>query len=444
VGRGRKKLPDTPFEVEIIGLGDGGLGLVEHDGRRLRVYDALPGERVRARYLFGRAFRGKVETLEVLDASPDRVAPRCPHFGVCSACSLQHASVDAQLRHKQAALLARLGDAGVTPGAVYAPLVGEAWNYRRKARLSVRLVPAKGRVLVGFRERNGKFVADMQECHVLRGEIGNALRELAQLLGSLDCRGDIPQLEVACGDGCCALVLRHLVELSASDRLRLTEFEERTGIRFYLQSAGPDSVRPLLPGGAPLEYAANGLRFQFEPLDFVQVNGALNREMIARALELLDPQPGEQVLDLFCGLGNFSLPLATRAAGVIALEGSQAMVERGRDNAALNGLQNVEFRCADLYEATAEGSPWGGAEFDKVLLDPPRTGAPELLPWIEKSGARKVLYVSCNPDTLACDAGVLAGELGFRLAGAGVMDMFPHTPHSEAIALFVRGEGPGP
>jgi 23S rRNA (uracil1939-C5)-methyltransferase len=339
--------------------------------------------------------------------------------------------------------LSRLEDAGVKPGDVYEPLVGEAWNYRRKARLSVRLVKAKGRVLVGFRERNGKFVADMHECHVLRGEIGKSLPELARLLEALDCRGEIPQLEVACGDGCCALVLRHLVDLSESDLSQLTDFAELTGIRIYLQSGGPDSVRPLSAGGPPLQYSVGGLLFQFEPLDFVQVNGALNRAMIARTLELLDPQPDEQVLDLFCGLGNFSLPLATRAAGVIALEGSQNMVERGRDNAALNSLENVEFRCADLYEAAGKVSPWGAAEFDKVLLDPPRSGALELLPWIEKCGAQKVLYISCNPVTLARDAGVLAGELGFSLAGAGVMDMFPHTPHSEAIALFVRGKGSG-
>jgi 23S rRNA (uracil1939-C5)-methyltransferase len=259
------------------------------------------------------------------------------------------------------------------------------------------------------------------------------------LLESLDCRSDVPQLEIACGDGCCALVLRHLVDLTDSDLSNLTGFEERTGIRIHLQAGGPGSVRPLSPGRPPLEYAVDGLRFQFEPLDFVQVNGALNRKMVARALELLDPQPGEQVLDLFCGLGNFSLPLARRAAGVTAVEGSRAMVERGRDNAALNGLENAEFLCADLYEATAEGSPWGTGAFDKVLLDPPRSGALELLPWIERCGAERVLYISCNPDTLARDAGVLAGELGFRLEGAGIMDMFPHTPHSEAIALFHRG-----
>lgn len=441
MGRRRKKLSDQPFEVDILSLDPKGLGVAEHEGKQVKVFDALPGERVMARYLFGRSFRGKAETLEILRASDDRVEPRCPHFGVCSACSLQHMSVDAQLAYKQATLLDQLKRVGeVEPGVLYQPLDAHAWNYRRKARLSVRDVAGKQRVLVGFRERNGRFVADMAECHILRREVADILPELARLLETMDCRAEIPQVEVACGDGSSVLIIRHLVELSEQDQLRLRDFSRQTGIGLYLQPGGPDSIHLLVPDEYQLEYEIGemGLRFQFQPLDFLQVNGALNQLMIDRALELLDPRPEDVVLDLFCGLGNFTLPLATRAGSVKGVEGSPAMVERARKNANLNGLENVSFESADLYQSSRDRPPWGGTKFDKVLLDPPRTGALELLPWIAACGAEKVLYISCNPETLARDAGVLVQELGFELGGAGIMNMFPHTPHSEAIALFER------
>lgn len=443
MGRSRKKLPDQPFEVDIIAVDAKGLGVAEHEGKRLQVFDALPGERVQARYLFGRSFRGKAETLEVLSASGDRSAPRCPHFGVCSACSLQHMSVPAQLDHKQAALLMQLRDVGrVEPQTVYAPLDGPAWNYRRKARLSVRDVAAKQRVLVGFRERNGRFVADMEQCHILRDEVASLLPGLARLLADMDGKAEIPQIEVACGDGQCALIIRHLAELTAADRQHLCEFAGLNGVGLYLQPGGPETVHLLAPEGFQLSYAIEqpALRFNFEPLDFLQVNGGLNQLMITRALELLEPQASDKVLDLFCGLGNFTLPLATRAASVTGVEGSEDMVLRARANAALNGLDNVAFHSADLYQQVASQPPWKAEKFDKVLLDPPRTGALDLLPWIAACGAGKVLYISCNPETLARDAAVLVHQLGFRLSGAGIMNMFPHTPHSEAIALFERAD----
>ena len=438
MGRNRRKLSDQPFEVEITSLDAKGLGLADHEGKTLRVFDALPGERIQARYMFGRSFRGKAETLEVLRASADRVAPRCPHFGVCSACSLQHLSMDAQLEFKQAAFLGELGD--VQPGEVYEPLAGPAWNYRRKARLSVRDVAAKERVLVGFRERNGKFVADMAECHVLRREAAGLLPGLARLLESMDGRTQIPQFEVACGDDQCAFILRHLAELSESDLQRLYEFSGQTGVGLYLQPGGPDTVQLLAPNDFQLEYRIEdpALRFYFEPLDFLQVNGGLNQLMVRRALELLEPGPEDSVLDLFSGLGNFTLPLATRAGSVTGVEGSEAMVERGRENASLNGLDNITFISADLYQPTGIETTWEPANLNKVLLDPPRGGALELLPRVAQTGATRVLYISCNPETLARDAGVLVHQFGFRLRGAGIMNMFPHTPHSEAIALFER------
>jgi 23S rRNA (uracil1939-C5)-methyltransferase len=348
--------------------------------------------------------------------------------------------MDAQLERKQSALLQALRAAGgVEPDQLYTPLDATHWNYRRKARLSVRDVPAKERVLIGFRERNARYVADMNECHILHPLIAHALPGLSRLLGTLDARATIPQIEVACGDERCALIMRHLEVLSDGDIDRLGEFARATGLGIYLQPAGPDSVKLLEPAGFQLEYALQplDLHFRFDPLDFVQVNGVLNQQMVMRALELLEPRAEDHILDLFCGLGNFTLPLALGAGRVTGLEGSAEMVERARDNAERNGLANVGFHIADLY-APGAAPPWPAAGYNKLLLDPPRSGALELLPWIGASGVTRVLYISCNADTLARDAGFLVNEHGFRLSGAGVMNMFPHTHHSEAIALFER------
>jgi len=440
MGRSRKKLSDQPFEVDIISLDAKGMGLAEHEGKKLRVFDALPGEKVLARYLFGRTQKGKAETLEVLQASTDRTQPRCPHFGYCGACSLQHLSMQAQLDRKQAALLHQLNITGhVEPARIYAPLCGPQWNYRRKARLSVRDVAAKERVLIGFRERDGRFVADMNECHILRSEVVDTLPKLSALIETLECRTTIPQIEVACGDEQCAMIIRHLEDLSTSDAERLGSFARETGVGIFLQAGGPDSVQLLGPEGFQLEFAIEplGLRFQFDPLDFIQVNGGLNQQMVMRALDLLDPQPGDNILDMFCGLGNFTLPLATRAAHVLGIEASEEMVARGGFNARLNGLENVKFLAADLYQ-TQDKAPWPTTNYNKILLDPPRSGALELLPWIAASTVDRALYISCNPETLARDADILVNKYGFSLQGAGILNMFPHTPHSEAIALFER------
>ena len=440
MGRRTKRLSDQPFEVEIQSLDAKGMGVTAHEEKRLRVYDALVGEKVSARYLFGRSQRGKAETLEVLERSPDRIEPRCPHFGYCGGCSLQHMSQDAQLRRKQEALLLHLQQTGnVQATEIYPVLLGPLWNYRRKARLSVRDVPAKERVLVGFRERNGRFVADMTECHVLRKEIAEMLPLLSQVLGELEVRSAVPQIEVACGDEQCALIIRHLEELSENDKQRLREFAREHNVALYLQSKGPDTVQLLAGLESALEYGIPklGLRFSFEPLDFLQVNSELNQDMVMRAMELLDPQADDKILDLFCGLGNFTLALATSAGQVTGVEGSEEMVGRGSANALLNDLDNVDFHAVDLYQAS-EVQPWPDGDYTKILLDPPRSGALELLPWIAASGVSRVLYISCNPETLARDAGVLVNEHGFELKGAGIMNMFPHTPHSEAIALFER------
>ena len=440
MGRKRKQPSDQPFELEIISLDSKGLGLAEYEGKKLRVFDALPGEKIIAKNLPGRSNRGRAETLEVLHAAAERVEARCPSFGYCGGCGLQHLSMNAQLAHKQAALLQTLrANGNVVPGLVYPPLDASHWNYRRKARLSVRDVPAKERVLIGFRERNARYVADMHECHILHPVIAAALPQLSALLGTLDARNSIPQIETACGDERCALIIRHLEAMSDGDVEKLQRFAAETGFGIYLQAAGPESVTLLAPAGFELEYAfpALGLSFRFGPLDFVQVNGGLNRAMVARALELLEPGAEDHILDLFCGLGNFTLPLALGAGRVTGLEGSADMVERARANARLNGLDNTSFHIADLYEPGA-APPWPATRYDKILLDPPRSGAQGLLPWIAASGAQRVLYISCNPETLATDAGILVNQHRFELIGAGVMNMFPHTHHSEAIALFER------
>lgn len=440
MGRSRKKLSDQPFELEIDSFDSKGLGLASFEEKTLHVFDALPGEKIIARNLFGRKNRGKAETLQVLRPSVDRVKARCPSFGNCGACSLQHMSMDAQLARKQAALLQSLHETGgVEPLHVFAPLDASHWNYRRKARLSVRDVKAKDRVLIGFRERNGRYVAEMDECHILHSTIADALPKLSSLIQTLDCRSSVPQVEVACGDVQCAMIIRHLEELSANDTESLRSFACEAGVGIFLQAAGPDSIALLEPAGFQLEYGFEqlDLRFQFEPLDFIQVNGELNQQMVIRALELLDPQAGDNILDLFCGLGNFTLALARAGGQMTGMEGSAEMVERARANAVLNGLVNAEFHIADLYQP-GDAPPWPSARYNKILLDPPRSGAEELLPWIAASGASRVLYISCNPETLARDAGILVRQHKFNFLGAGIMNMFPHTHHSEAIALFER------
>lgn len=450
MGRRRKQLSDIPFELDIESLDGKGLGRAQLEGKSLRVYDALPGEKVMVRNLFGRSQRGKVQTLEVLQAAPERVEPACPHFGLCGGCKLQHMSVEAQVERKQAALLEHLKTTGqVTPEEVYEPLTGHPWSYRRKARLSVRDVAAKGRVLVGFRERDGRFVADMTGCHILLPQIADALPKIAAMIESLDGRRTIPQIEVACGDDQAALVFRHLQDLSDADLEKLKDFGTATGLGIYLQSGGPGTVKLHAPDSFQLQYSIDALNltYQFEPMDFAQVNGPLNEAMVVRALELLQIQPHEHVLDLFCGLGNFTLAIARQAGQVTGIEGSEEMVKRGTDNARLNGLSNVSFHAVDLYQASDPNDAdvqndnaalWPAANYDSIMLDPPRSGALELLAKIAASSVKRVVYVSCNPETLARDAGILVNQYGFTLKGAGMMDMFPHTTHSEAIALLER------
>src|SRR5690348_1447233 len=433
-------MPQAIFETDISDLSHDGRGVAHVDGKAVFVADALPGERVCARIVRKHRHFNEAQTEEVLRASPQRVAPRCIHYGVCGGCALQHLETSAQIEAKQRVLaenFARIGK--VEPQRWLPPLTAEPWGYRRRGRLSVKHVPKKGKTLVGFRERDPRFVADLSRCEVLHPALGSKLDALGALLNSMEGAASIPQIEFAAGDGTLALVFRHLVPLSPDDRDKLIAFGREQDFVILLQPGGNDSVHALHPDHVQLHYRLDeyDLDLDFEPLDFVQVNPELNQRMIAHALQLLDPQPNDRLLDLFCGLGNFSLPIARRAGFVCGVEGDAGLIERARANAARNGIGNVEFVVGDLA-LDPRGAPWARAEWDKWLLDPPRTGAAGVLEHLPGKSVRRVVYVSCHPGSLARDAGTLVQRHGFKLAAAGVMDMFPHTAHVESIALFER------
>lgn len=437
----RKPVAPVERELDIVDLSHDGRGVARFEGKAVFVTGALPGERVIARQTLRRKNFDEAVTLQVLHASPDRVTPRCAHFGTCGGCVLQHLAPAAQVGAKQEILLENFERIGhVRPGRVLPPLTGEPWAYRRKARLGAKWVAKKDKALVGFRETDGRFIADLARCEVLVAPVGARIAELSALVGSLDAREQIAQVELSAGDEVVALVFRNLAPLSEEDRARLRAFGRSSGTTIYLQPGDNASVHPLDPDPPTLRFAlpAYDVDFEFRPLDFVQVNGEMNRRMVAHALGLLDPQSTDRVLDLFCGLGNFTLPIARHAGAVVGVEGEAGLVQRARDNAARQRIANVEFHAADLAR-DLRGEPWAGQGFDKLLLDPPRTGADAAIPQLPLAGVGRIVYVSCHPGSLARDAGILVREHGYVLAAAGVMDMFPHTAHVESIALFERG-----
>ena len=439
--RRERQRPELAREAVIESSSHDGRGVARIDGKATFVHGALPGERVRLRVVRHHRNFDEAEAEAVLEPSADRVEPACPRFGVCGGCSLQHVAPVAQIESKQQALLDALRHIGhLEPERIFAPIVGSSpWGYRRKARLGVKYVGKKGKVLVGFRERSSSFVTDTERCPVLHPRVGEALAALAALIGSLDIRERVPQVEVAMGDERCILVFRVLAPPSAGDAERLRSFGAAHGFVVYLQEGGLDSIRPLDPPGVQLTYALPefDVELEFRPGDFTQVNFEVNRLMVARAVELLRPQPQERVLDLFCGLGNFTLPLARRAAEVVGVEGEAGLVARARANALRNGIGNARFYTANLY-AALDAEPWLRERFEAALLDPPRTGAVEVLPLLPRLGVERLVYVSCYPGTLARDAAQLVQRHGYRLVGAGAMDMFPHTAHVESIAVFQR------
>ncbi len=428
----------APEIADIHSLDHAGRGVGRIGGKTVFVDGALPGERVLLQRTRRRRRHDEAVVVEICQPAPQRVTPRCPHFGVCGGCSLQHLGHDAQLLAKQRVVaeeLARI--AGLDPARWLAPLSGPVWSYRRRARLGCKFVDRKQRVLVGFRERGSPLLADLGACEVLAAPAGTMIQDLAALIASLDMKRRVAQIEVAVADNATAFVLRVLDPPTAPDLDRLRDFERRHPVVLFLQPGGLESVAPLSPPAPPLRYALDGLPagIEFGPTDFIQVNGELNRLMVARALELLEPGPGDRVLDLFCGLGNFSLPIATRAGSVTGVEGDAALVERARANAERNGISNADFLVADLLADPAHPA-WAGQARDLVLLDPPRAGARETLAGIAACAPRRIVYVSCHAGTLARDAGLLVREHGYHFTAAGIMDMFPHTSHVESIAVF--------
>lgn len=436
--RRRKPLPTPVSNVTIESLSHDGRGVARLDGKAVFIDGALPGEVVSFEYLGVHRKFDEGRVTDVHQSSPDRVEPRCPHFGVCGGCSLQHLDAGAQIRAKQQVLLDNLRHIGnVAPDTVLPVLAGPVWGYRSKARLAAKYVIKKGRLLVGFREKRTPYVADLTRCDVLHPSIGERLPELAGLIDRLEARSRIPQIEVAVSEAATALVFRHLDPLSEADREQLRQFAVDLSLHVYLQPGGPDTVQLLWPQQSILSYhlPARNIEIRFRPTDFTQVNTAINEQMVERVLQLLALGRQDRVLDLFCGLGNFTLPMARLAGAVTGVEGEAGLVSRARENAVQNGIDNARFHVSDLA-AEVPDPDWSSGHYDKVLLDPPRSGAAGVLPVIGSIRPGKVVYVSCHPGSLARDAGILVNELGYRLVAAGVMDMFPHTAHVESIAHF--------
>ncbi len=427
----------------IESLDHEGRGVAHLDGKTIFVEGALPGERVTYSSYRKKPSFEQAQVGEILKASPLRVAPQCRWFGICGGCSHQHLDESAQVAVKQRVLEDCFTHIGkVTPETMLPPIHGQTWGYRTRARLSVRNVAKKGGVLVGFHERKSSYVADMTSCEVLPERISRLLPRLRELVGGLSINNRLPQIELAAGEAVDVLVLRIMEPLTAQDEDHLRAFADQHRVQFWLQTKGPDTAQPFYPLDAPeLAYSLPefDLVMPFRPTEFTQVNHGINRMLIRRAMRLLDVRPGERIADFFCGLGNFSLPIARRGAHVVGIEGSQGLVDRAQENAARNGLsERAEFHVADLFQMTPEAYGELGA-FDKLLIDPPRDGAMELVKSLPDAGApRRIVYVSCSPSTLARDASVLVYQKGYRLVTAGVANMFPHTAHVESIALFER------
>lgn len=436
--RRRKKLPE-PREVTIDAMSHEGRGIAHVNGKTVFVFGALEGEKVRIQVLKSTRSFDLATTLEVIQASPQRIEPRCEAFQVCGGCSLQHLASDDQVSLKQQALLGMMAHAGIESGDILPPLRAEEWGYRKKARLGVKYVKNKERVLVGFRERNTPYIADMHRCEVLLPEVGHKLDLLSEMIGKLEARAQIPQIEVAADADHIQLVFRHLQPLPEHDRHVLIEFAKLQNLHIQLQPGGPDTVHNLYPEQQALNLDPIGDRqvnITFNALDFVQVNSEINQQMVAQALKLLDLQPADTLLDLFCGLGNFTLPMAQCCAQVTGIEVDMAMLMRARESAVANNINNTAYHSADLTQPDVNLT-WMRQHYDKILLDPPRSGALEMAQLIGRFNALRIVYVSCQPSSLVRDAAIICSQ-GYRMTHLGIMDMFPQTAHVESMAVFER------
>lgn len=426
----------------IHGLSHDGRGIATVNNKTTFIGGALPGESATYKITHKHSHYADAQALDILLPSPERVVPLCPHFGVCGGCSLQHMNTELQLKLKQQTLLDQLKHFGkVIPESILAPLHANIAGYRRKARLGVKFVIKKNKVLVGFREKSSRYLADLSQCSVLHPHVGQRLHELGLLIASLEQYRTIPQIEVAMGDHEAALIFRHLEALSDGDREKLIEFGKIYQFQIYLQPNAPAPLAQLWPDATKqrLSYTLpdHQLEFLFHPLDFTQINLEMNRLMIDQAIRLLNLQANDQVLDLFCGIGNFTLPIARHVKHVTGIEGSDDMVKRAEENAVHNNIKNVNFHVENLFSPSTQTS-WMKAEYNKILLDPPRAGAKEILMLLKQLAPQRIVYVSCNPATLARDAGELVHHYGYQLRQVGVMNMFPHTSHIEAMAVLEK------
>lgn len=445
----RRKLPSAPVTLDITSLSHEGRGVAHIDGKVVFVDGALTGERVTATYVRRRSQFDELRVNSVEVSSPQRVEPRCKFATQCGGCSLQHMHSDAQIEFKQSVLLEQLQHAAdISPGniQILPYLQARKFHYRRKARLAVRMVAKKGGALVGFREKYSSFITEMDDCKVLVEEVAALIQPLREVITRLQGSQLIPQIEVAVGERMeagnllnqVALVIRHLEPLAATDLEQLVTFAEQRQVELYLQPSGNDSVHKVYPadGEARLQYFLPefDLTMRFHPMDFTQINAEINRLIINQALTLLELNKQDTVLDLFCGLGNFTLPIARICKSVTGVEGNAEMIERGKENAKLNNIDNANFCIANLCDSI-EDKAWSAIKYTKIILDPPRSGAIEIIQQVAKLGAQKIVYISCNPATLARDTACLISN-GYRLKSAGVMDMFPHTRHVESMAAF--------
>ena len=442
----RRRIPTDIVTSTIENLSHEGRGVTHIDGKTVFVHNALPGEKVELKYTYCSRSHDEAKMTTVIAPSDDRVSPECSHYEFCGGCQMQHMTMEKQVNHKQTILLEQFkhfGKIKIDPEKVLSPITADDQGYRRKARIGVRHVPKKDRVLVGFRERNGRYIADLNKCIVLHPVIGEKLELLGKLINKLSCYQHVPQIEAAVGENKTAIILRHMVELTAEDKILLKAFGQTHEIEIHSQPSKPLPIELIyeIPGheGTLLNYQLpnHNVTIHFHPTDFTQVNNEINQKMIDLAIELLDLKPTDQVLDLFCGIGNFSLPIARYADKVTGIELSETAVKRAKHNAELNSITNAEFYVANLFEDNST-KEWMQKKYHKILIDPARSGAEEIVNTIEQFNAETIVYVSCNPATLARDAGILVNDKKYVLQKTGIMNMFPHTSHVESIALFTK------
>lgn len=441
MSRTRKKLPEAPVRVAITSLTHDGRGVAHIDGKAVFIDAALPGEEVDFLYTEIRRDFAEGRVINIVAASDHRVEPGCRHYDICGGCSFQHVDSGTQIQIKQDLLEEQFKRIGkVTIPLLWEPLTGPHWGYRRKARMGVKYVSKKNRVLVGFREKRQTFLAELDRCPVMHPIVGTRLVELGEMIKGLTIREKIPQIEVAIGDEQCILAIRTLEPPTAADQDRMRTFAKANNLTICIQPKGPDTIKPLdgeIEVIPTYTLPDHGIEFLFRPAMFTQVNYEINRQMVNRVLDTLQLTKDDVVLDLFCGLGNFTLPIAKYAGQVVGIEGDLPLVNHAKENARHNGIENAEFYAADLTKDISD-LPWAKHKYNKIMLDPSRAGAAEVLPYFKQWQPEQIVYVSCNPSTLARDAGIIVNDLGYKLVKAGVMDMFPQTAHVESIALFGR------